>query len=121
MIRKQIAKRICALAEERGISIYKLAQKVPELCRTTVYKAAKGKGSLEVDSLDFILDALEITPKDFFDWDDGERIHLSKDEKLVVEYMRAIHEKQRQRLIGYAEALKDEIRSGKKTSEKKDK
>ena len=100
MIREQIAKRICALAEERGISIYKLAQKIPELCRTTVYKAAQGKGSMEVETLDFILDALEITPKEFFDWDDGERIHLSNEEKLVIEYMRAIHEKQRQRLIG---------------------
>ncbi|MBO7710918.1 MAG: helix-turn-helix domain-containing protein [Lachnospiraceae bacterium] len=116
MIRKQIAERICALAEERQISIYKLAQKVPDLCRATVYNAAQGEGSMEVETLDFILSALEITPKEFFDWDDDERIHLSNDEKLVIEDMRMIHEKGRQRLVGYAEALKDEILTGNETS-----
>ncbi len=106
MTREQVAKRICALVKERGISKYQLAKKCPEVSQSTIYNATRGKGTMGLDTLNFIFRGLEITPADFFNWDEEDTAaHLTEDERTVVETMRRVPEKEKQRIVGYALSL----------------
>lgn len=104
---KDISKRIMEIAEERGYSRYSLADKVPEVVQSTVYNAISGEKSMKVETLLYICNALEISPKDFFDFKGEIEYHLSDDEKIVIEAMRSVDDKVRQRLVGYATSLKE--------------
>ena len=104
---KDISRRIMEIAEERGYSKYSLAEKVPEVVQSTVYNALSGEMSMKVETLLYICNALEISMKDFFDFDGEIEYHLSNDEKVVVETMRSVDDKVRQRMVGYATSLKD--------------
>ncbi len=104
---KDISKRIMEIAEERGYSRYSLADKVPEVVQSTVYNAISGEKSMKVETLLYICNALEISPKDFFDFKGEIEYHLSEDEKIVIEAMRSVDDKVRQRLVGYATSLKE--------------
>ncbi len=104
---KDISKRIMEIAEERGYSRYSLADKVPEVVQSTVYNAISGEKSMKVETLLYICNALEISPKDFFDFTGEIEYHLSDDEKIVIEAMRSVDDKVRQRLVGYATSLKE--------------
>ena len=104
---KDISRRIKDLTDERGYSPYALAEKVPQVVQSTVYNALSGEKSMKVETLLYICDALEISSKDFFDFDGEVEDHLSNDEKIVVDAMRSGDEKQRQRLVGYATSLSD--------------
>lgn len=102
---KDISKRIMEIAEERGYSRYSLADKVPEVVQSTVYNAISGEKSMKVETLLYICNALEISPKDFFDFKGEIEYHLSEDEKIVIEAMRSVDDKVRQRMVGYATSL----------------
>lgn len=102
---KDISKRIMEIAEERGYSRYSLADKVPEVVQSTVYNAISGEKSMKVETLLYICNALEISPKDFFDFKGEIEYHLSEDEKIVIEVMRSVDDKVRQRMVGYATSL----------------
>ncbi len=104
---KDISKRIMEIAEERGYSRYSLADKVPEVVQSTVYNAISGEKSMKVETLLYICNALEISPKDFFDFKGEIEYHLSEDEKIVIEAMRSVDDKVRQRMVGYATSLKE--------------
>ncbi len=104
---KDISKRIMEIAEERGYSRYSLADKVPEVVQSTVYNAISGEKSMKVETLLYICNALEISPKDFFDFTGEIEYHLSDDEKIVIEAMRSVDDKVRQRMVGYATSLKE--------------
>ena len=104
---KDISHRILQIAEERGYSKYALADKVPEVVQSTVYNAISGEMSMKVETLLYICKALEISMKDFFDFDGEIEYHLSNDEKIVIETMRSADDKDRQRLVGYATSLKE--------------
>jgi len=104
---KDISKRIMEIAEERGYSRYSLADKVPEVVQSTVYNAISGEKSMKVETLLYICNALEISPKDFFDFKGEIEYHLSDDEKIVIEAMRSVDDKVRQRMVGYATSLKE--------------
>ena len=104
---KDISRRIMEIAEERGYSKYGLSDKVPEVVRSTVYNALSGEMSMKVETLIYICNALEISMKDFFDFDGEVQYHLTKDEKIVIETMRSVDDKARQRMVGYATSLKD--------------
>ena len=104
---KDISQRIKDIIDERGYSPYVLADKVPQVVQSTVYNALSGEKSMKVETLLYICDALEISPKDFFDFDGEIEYHLSNDEKIVIDAMRSGDEKQRQRLVGYATSLSD--------------
>ena len=104
---KDISKRIMEIAEERGYSRYCLADKVPEVVQSTVYNAISGEKSMKVETLLYICNALEISPKDFFDFKGEIEYHLSDDEKIVIETMRSVDDKVRQRLVGYVTSLKE--------------
>ena len=104
---KDISKRIMEIAEERGYSRYSLADKVPEVVQSTVYNAISGEKSMKVETLLYLCNALEISPKDFFDFKGEIEYHLSEDEKIVIEAMRSVDDKVRQRLVGYATSLKE--------------
>ena len=104
---KDISKRIMEIAEERGYSRYSLADKVREVVQSTVYNAISGEKSMKVETLLYICNALEISPKDFFDFKGEIEYHLSDDEKIVIETMRSVDDKVRQRLVGYVTSLKE--------------
>ena len=104
---KDISQRIKDIIDERGYSRYVFADKVPEVVQSTVYNALSGEMSMKVETLLYICNALEISMRDFFDFEGEVEYHLSNDEKIVVEAMRNADEKQRQRLVGYATSLSD--------------
>lgn len=104
---KDISDRINALAEERGLNPYTLAERCPEVVQSTVYNAMSGSRSMKVETLIYICKALEIPLRDFFDFDGEIEYHLSNDEKIVIETMRSADDKDRQRLVGYATSLKE--------------
>lgn len=107
MIAEEVARRICSLAEERKMTKYHLAEKCPELAQSTVYNAANGDGAVTIETLDYICRGLEISVPEFFRWDDDKDIHLNDTERLVVETMRRMPDKQIQRLLGYLSSLED--------------
>lgn len=104
---KDISRRIKDLTDERGYSPYALAEKVPQVVQSTVYNALSGEKSMKVETLLYICKALEISPKDFFDFEGEIEYHLSNDEKIIIETMRSADDKDRQRLVGYAASLKE--------------
>lgn len=57
--------RVYDLADERGISIYKLSQ-MSEVPYSTIRMAAKRNGDLTVDVIERISEALGITIAEFF-------------------------------------------------------
>ena len=102
-----ISRRIKEIADERGYTPYALAEKVPQVVQSTVYNALSGTKSMKVETPLYICDALEISPKDFFDFNGEVEYHLSDDEKVVVDIMRSGGDKVSQRMVGYATSLKD--------------
>lgn len=102
---EDISRRIEALANERGISKYALADKCPQVVQSTVYNALSGKMSMKIETLIYICQALEISMRDFFDFEGEIEYHLSDDEKLVIESYRSMEEKQKQRVLGYLSSL----------------
>ena len=102
---EDISHRIESLAKERGISKYTLADKCPEVVRATVYNAVSGKMSMKIETLIYICNALEISMRDFFDFEGEIEYHLTNDEKLVIESYRSMEEKQKQRVLGYLSSL----------------
>lgn len=57
--------RVYDLADEHGISIYRLS-KISEVSYSTIRTAAKRNGELTVDVIERISEALGITVADFF-------------------------------------------------------
>lgn len=104
---KDISRRIMDIAEERGYTRYSLADKVPEVVQSTVYNAISGERSMKVETLLYICKALEISMRDFFDFNGEMEYHLSNEEKVVVESMRSAGDKERQRLVGYATSISE--------------
>ncbi len=107
MVFEKISERICSIVEERGLSKYEFAAQCQGVSQSTVYNAMSGERSMKVETLVYICDALGISVKQFFDWDGEDDFLLSIDEKTVVESMRQMDEKKRQRLMGYASSLKE--------------
>ncbi len=105
MVFQKISQRVISLAKQRGISKYRLARSCNGVSPSTVYNVMSGKRSMKVETLVYICETLEISLKDFFDWDGDVDYNLSIDEKMVIEAMRNMDEKQLQRLIGYVSSL----------------
>ena len=103
---EEVGQRIYSLLDERGLTRYKLSQKCKKkLARQTVYNAADGKKTTRIETLLIICEALEISVKDFFSFKDNVEIHLTEDERILIEGMRNMEEKKRERLLGYASSL----------------
>ncbi|MCR5602886.1 MAG: helix-turn-helix domain-containing protein [Lachnospiraceae bacterium] len=107
MVFEKISDRICSIVAERGLSKYEFAAQCHNISQSTVYNAMSGERSMKVETLVYICEALGITLKQFFDWEDNDDYLLSLDEKTVVESMRQMDEKKRQRLMGYASSLNE--------------
>ena len=95
---EEVGQRIYSLLDERGLTRYKLSQKCKKkLARQTVYNAADGKKTTRIETLLIICEALEISAKDFFSFKDNVEIHLTEDERILIEGMRNMEEKKRER------------------------
>lgn len=58
-------KRVCDLAEERGLTMYQLAQK-SGISYSTIQTTRKRGGQLKIDTIERICDALGISLSAFF-------------------------------------------------------
>ncbi len=108
MIFEKLGRRFHILLKERGLSQYKLSTMCPDLSMQTVYNATDGEKNTTLETIQYICDALEIPVEELFNWNEDVDMHLTAEEKGLVEFFRSVDEGRRKRLQGYIEALADE-------------
>ena len=115
MTREKVALRILELSKARGLDTkYKIAAKCFGIGRQTLYNTINLKSSPTVETLEHICHGLGVTLQEFFDWD-AESVILSDGEKRLLEKNRQLEEKDRQRLLAYADLIAEEAAAMKQT------
>ena len=105
MIMDLVSKRINDLLKERKMSRYVLSKKCPDVSRTSIYNAADGSKRATMETISTICNGLEISLRDFFDFDNDVTIHLSDKETAIIEKCRSLSNEDLKRLEGYLDAL----------------
>ena len=108
MIMDDVSKRLCAILEERGISKYELSKRCPDVARSSVYNVAQGSRRATVETLDSICRGLQISLTDFFNWERECELELSDQERITVQEIRRLDDRQKDRLQGYLNAMLEE-------------
>ncbi len=97
--------RINELAEAKNLSRYALAAQCPEVVRSTVYNALSAKQSMKLETLIYICEALQVSLRDFFDFDKKPEEIYSGEERLLINDYRKLDRDQKQRTFGYMQAM----------------
>ncbi len=106
MIAEEVAERIQDLLGQRGMTIYMLADKCSNVSQSTVYNAASGdKKNLTLETLSLICEGLNVSVNEFFNYGPKTDMVLSDEEKLLIERVRKMNDRQRDRLNGYIQSL----------------
>ena len=102
MLEDYIAERMRRLLQERRWSPYRLIQE-SEASKTSVYNVLHGSHSIYVSNLNQMVEALGMDPHQFFDTEDVDYFHVTKEEKLYIERFRMLKEEKKERLLGFVD------------------
>ena len=122
---EEVHNRINELAEEKGMSIYELAQR-SGIAESTLYNLFERGTMPKLDTLDRICEGLEIAVSDFFIFTakPGERYHMTDEEIELLEVTRELTKRNREHLMIYAQGMWDSqqpVKDDKKRVPKRDK
>ena len=108
MIMDDVSARINQLLSERGISKFELSKRCPGVSRASVYNAANGYKRVTIETIYCICCGLEISMGDFFNWENDCNIHISSNERDLIEEIRNLTPDQVSRLTGYMHSMAEE-------------
>jgi len=96
--------RIFQLMDQRGMTLYQLA-KTSKIPLTTLYNL-QGKKTVNPSNatIEKICRGLDITLPEFYNYEDYD-MWLTDEERRLIEIERGLNERDRKRLMGYAEGL----------------
>lgn len=105
-IAREIAERLHAILKERGWSPYRLTQEC-SAARNSIYNVVNGRSCARIDTLAVICETLDMTLKDFFEYQPGRSLSLSMAERVDLVNIRKLDESARQRVSAYIRGMLD--------------
>ena len=98
-----VGKRLRQVRESKNISVYELS-KVSDVSESHIRNLERGTKSATVETLEMLVNSLNMTMADFFNIDDNVT-YLTQDEQILLKYYRTLSKDTSKAIIEFCEKL----------------